>query len=240
MSEGSAPTGPRTITSAVLAAALFTAACAVFAITFVAARGGLTMPVAASLAPVAQASENPSGEPSAEPSTPAASLVPPPSSDPTLPPTAEPTPPPVLPSPTPEPSPGVRPTLEPGDPLLALRECPAHPGCFEYVVQRFESLSQIISRYRLDYDVLVALNPSLVNPNLIVTGQTLLLARDPFVLLDPCPAGEACVLYVVRAGDSVAEIAGRYGLDRDVIVAANPEMPRPIVAGQVIKLPLTP
>jgi hypothetical protein len=46
----------RTLTPAVLAAALFLAACATFAVTFVAARGGLQLPIGATQAPVAVAS----------------------------------------------------------------------------------------------------------------------------------------------------------------------------------------
>jgi LysM repeat protein len=107
-----------------------------------------------------------------------------------------------------------------------------------YTVARNDTLSGIISRYRLDIDVLEALNPGrLANPGLIVTGQVLYLGRDPLARLDPCPNGEACALYVVQPGDSLAEIAARYLLTRDAILEANPGLPRPIQAGQVIKLP---
>jgi hypothetical protein len=99
-------------------------------------------------------------------------------------------------------------------------------------------LSGIISRYLLDIDVLEALNPGgLADPGLIVVGQELYLGRDPLARLDPCPDGEACALYVVQADDSIAEIAARYLLTRDAILEANPGLPRPIVEGQVIKLP---
>ena len=39
------------------------------------------------------------------------------------------------------------------------------------------------------------------------------------------------MLYTVVAGDSLASIADRYLLSRDAILAANPGLPRPIVAG---------
>ena len=229
------PTGQlerRTLTPAVLASALFLAASAVFAVTFVAGRGGLDMPVA-SRAPVAVASPGPSlPEPTAPPPTSVvtpvpATLPPPTSAPPSTAPTAGPTPGPTTPTPT----------LDPDDPLLALPECPDHPGCFLYVIQRFDTMSGIVSRYLLSLTVVLALNPQVSDPSVIVTGTTLYLGRDPFVRLDPCPDEPACSLYVVVPGDSLAEIAARFGLTVEGIRDQNPGMPRPLFVGQVIELP---
>ncbi len=236
----------RTVTPAVAASAIFVAACAVFAIAFVGARGGLQMPVAASPGPVAGATEEPAATEPASTTSPATApptTLAPPTSLPTPAPTGSAVPT-AVPSPTPAPTVEptleptfVVPTLEPGDPLLVLDECDDHPGCFEYVVVRGDTLSGIISRYLLDIDVLQALNGGLDNPNLVVVGQLLYLGRDPLARLDPCPGGEACALYVVQPGDSIAEIADRYILTRDAILTANPGVPRPLQAGQVLKLP---
>ena len=229
------PTGQlerRTLTPAVLASALFVAASAVFAVTFVAGRGGLDMPVA-SRGPVAVASPEPSlPEPTPPPPTPVvtavpATLAPPTSAPPTAAPTVAPTPAPTAPAPT----------LDPDDPLLALAECPDHPGCFLYVVQRFDTMSGIVSRYLLSLTVVLALNPQVSDPSVIVTGQTLYLGRTPFVRLDPCPDQPACSLYVVVSGDSLAGIAARFGLTVEQIRDQNPGMPRPLSVGQVIELP---
>ena len=235
MDDSSGIRDRRTVTPAIVVSAVFAAACAVFAVTFVGARGGLQMPIAATGPPVAVASE-PAGEPTEPPPTPLPSPAPTTPPAPTVAPTVVATPPPsVAPSPVPT---FAVPTLEPGDPLLALRGCPDHPACFEYTVVRGDTLSSIISRYRLDIDVLEALNPGrLSNPSLIVTGQVLYLGRFPLGRLDPCPNGEACMVYVVQAGDSLAEIANRYLLTPEAILDANPGLPRPLVAGQEIKLP---
>jgi hypothetical protein len=230
------PTGQlerRTLTPAVLASALFVAASAVFAVTFVAGRGGLDMPVA-SRGPVAVASPEPSLlGPSAPPATavvtPAPATLPPPTA---APPTAAPTVAPSAAPPTAAP-----PTLDPDDPLLALPECPDHPGCFVYVIQRFDTMSGIVSRYLLSLTVVLALNPELSDPSVIVTGQTLYLGRSPFVRLDPCPDQPACSLYVVVSGDSLAGIAARFGLTVEQIRDQNPGMARPLSVGQVIELP---
>ena len=229
------PTGQlerRTLTPAVLASALFVAASAVFAVTFVAGRGGLNMPVA-SRGPVAVASPGSSApEATAPPSTgiatPAPATLPPSTAaPPTTAPTAGTTPEPSVPTPT----------LDPDDPLLALPECPGHPGCFTYVIQRSDTMSGIVSRYLLSLTVVLALNPQVSDPSVIVTGTTLYLGRDPFVRLDPCPDEPGCSLYVVVSGDSLAEIAARFGLTVERIRDQNPGMPRPLEVGQIIELP---
>lgn len=222
----------RTMTPAVLAAALFVAACATFAVTFVAARGGLQMPIAPTHPPIALASPGPSAAP-----TPAPTPEPLPSPAPTLEPTPIPTLPPPTVAPSVGPTPFALPTLRPNDPLLALDPCPRHPGCYLYVIQRFDTMNKIIGRYDLDLEVILVLNPQVTDPALIVVGHTLYLGRDRFVRLDPCPNGEACFLYVVVSGDSISAIADRYGITKEAILEANPNMPRPIVPDQVIKLP---
>ena len=233
MDGSTEPRGRRALTPAVVASAVFAAACAVFAIAFVAARGGLEMPLAPTGSQAAIASLGPTEQPPTPgPTAPPVTL--PPTAEPTPPATVEPTSPaPAAPTAAPT---AVVPTLAPNDPLLALPACPGHPACRVYVVERGDTLSGIISRYALDIDVLFALNPGL-DPGLIVVGQTLFLARDPYALLDPCPGGEPCVLYVVEAGDSIGEIAARYLTTGEAILAANPGLPRPIQAGQVIRLP---
>jgi hypothetical protein len=228
------PTGQlerRTLTPAVLASALFVAASAIFAVTFVAGRGGLDMPVA-SRGPVAVATPGPTlVGPTAPLPTPESSAapgtLPPPTAPATAVPTSAPTSGPTVPTPT----------LDPGDPLLALPECPDRPGCFMYAVQRFDTMSGIVSRYLLSLTVVLALNPEVSDPSVVVTGQTLYLGRSPFVRLDPCPDEPACSLYVVVPGDSLAEIAGRYGLTVERIRDQNPGMARPLSVGQVVELP---
>lgn len=228
MDDATARPERRTVTPAVLGSALFVAACATFAITFVAGRGGLQMPVAATRAPVAVASEAP---PETEPvATP----------EPTLPPPASLAPPSPSFAPTPPPTPfptAPVPTIDPNDPLARLPGCPGYPGCFEYVVVRGDTLTGIVSRYLLSITTVFALNPDLSDPSLIVVGQTLYLGRDPMARLDPCPNAEPCALYVVERGDRLADIAGTYGVTVESIRAFNPGMNTPILTGDVLKLP---
>ena len=222
----------RSLTPAVLASALFLAACATFAITFVAARGGLQLPIGPTQPPVAVANPEPTAL-----QTPAPLSTPEPTIEPTVAPTPTivPTVPPTI-APTAVP-PFALPTLKPGDPLLALERCTGHPLCFLYVVQRNDTMIRILNRYDLDQDVILALNPKITDPRLIVVGQRMYLGRNRFVRLDPCPNGERCFLYKVVNGDSITDIAARYAISADAIRAANPTMPRPIVPGLVLKLP---
>ena len=226
----------RTVTPAVLASALFAAACAVFAISFVAARGGLELPVA-----VVEPSGAP-GAPSAGAVLPTIPASPEPSKGtaPTAPPITTPPPSPV---PTAEPAPGATTppwaSVAPGDPLLALSPCPAQPGCFAYQVQRGDTLSGVASRYGIPVSTVLALNPELADAGTIVVGHPLYLARNPFVRLERCPADDPCWLYTIRPGDALSGIAFRHGLTVDAIVDANPAIATSseIFSGQVIRLP---
>ena len=49
----------------------------------------------------------------------------------------------------------------------------------------------------------------------------------------------ACYLYIVRAGDRLSTIAGRFGTTTNAILALNPKVtdPNAIYSGQTIRLP---
>lgn len=221
----------RILTPAVLASVLFMAACATFAISFVAARGGLQLPTSPTAPPVAVATSEPTILPSPAPlgtpaPTVAPSFTPLPTLESSLPPTLPPTAPPFA-----------LPTFKPGDPLRALDRCAGHPSCARYIVERGDTMNRILNRYNLNLDVILAMNPKIDDPSLIVVGQTLYLGRSRFARLDLCPNGERCFLYIVVKGDSVKEIATRYDITTDSIRTANPTMPSPITPGLELKLP---
>jgi nucleoid-associated protein YgaU len=235
--------GRRVVTPAVTAAAAFAVVAAIFSVAFVTARGGLQMPVAPSSGPgVALASPlgtgAPLGSPAPSSTAPTATAVvgsPAPSAGPSLQPSPEPTPEPSAgPSAGPTPIPSA-----PVDPLLALAPCPGHPGCYLYTVRRGDTFSGVSDRFGLLLWITRALNPEVADTGIIVVGHTLYLGHDPTARLDPCPNGDPCHLYVVRSGDTVSTIAGRYGLSSAEILAINPGLdPTTIVPGQTIRLPL--
>lgn len=223
------PPARRALTPAVVLAAAFATACAALSIAFVAAHGGLEVPtVGASSAPVAAATASPAittqpSQATAQGSEPPASIAP----------TTVPTeslPSGSPPEPTPAPS---------ADPLTALPGCPDHPGCFLYTVRRGDTLSTISDRWLIGLWILEALNPQVTDPGTIVVGQTLYLGRSPVVRLDPCPDRAGCYLYVVRPGDRLSTIAGRYGTSTTAILELNPEIANAnqIYSGETIRVP---
>ena len=172
----------RTLTPAVLASALFVAASALIAITFVASRGGLQMPVAPSGSAVAVASRGPSGR--AGHSCSDRCRRPSPGPSPRRRPQR------ASQAPAPEPAPGHAGTDAHGAAGSAGRSCPAartSPGCYEYLIKRGDCLSGVASRYAIPVSIVLALNPEITDPSTIVVGQILYLGRSPFLRLPPCP-----------------------------------------------------
>jgi hypothetical protein len=223
-----APAG-RTLTPAVVLAAGFAILCALASVGFVAGRGGLLLPVASlGASSVALASLAPTPSPSGAPSSLATST---PSAEPSAIPSASPAP---SAGPTPQPTPVGTP-----DPLTALPACPDHPGCYLYTIRRGDTLSTISDRWLIGVWLLEALNPQVTDPSTIVVGQTLYLGRSPFVRLDRCPDVPNCYLYVVRPGDRLSTIAGRFAITTSAILALNPRItdPNAIYSGQTIRLP---
>jgi nucleoid-associated protein YgaU len=230
--------GDRVITPAVTAAAIFALIAALGSVAFVSARGGLALPVAAtSTAGSVAASLGSQASPVAEASlTATAAATSSASPAPSAAPSAAPTPSPQ-PSAAATPTPTVGPSTRPSDPLAALPGCPDHPGCFEYTVRRGDSYTAVNDRFGLLLWITDALNPEVGDKGVIVVGQTLYLGRDPEARLDPCPAGVACRLYLVRSGDTLSAIAGRYGIGITGIRVLNPDLGT-LVPGKVIRLPL--
>ena len=229
MEAPSTPSGSRTLTPAVLLAVVFTMACAFVSIAFVAARGGLDLPLAATTPPgVARASTVPTNATASTPGPTAAPQV-----------TAMP-----LPSGPGSPEPSLSPTAPPTpyatpDPLAVLPPCPDHPGCYLYTIRRGDTLSTIADRWLISIGTLEALNPQIGDPSTIVVGQVLYLGRTPFLRLATCNDFSGCYLYVVRPGDRLSTIAGRFGISTAQVLAVNPRItdPNAIYSGQTIRLP---
>lgn len=98
---------------------------------------------------------------------------------------------------------------------------------FCYQVQWGDTLWGISLRYDTTVEVIAELN-GIQDPNLIYVGQ---------VLKIPKPAPET-VTYTVAAGDTLWEIAVRFGTTVDAIAALNHiENPNLIYPGQVLQLP---
>lgn len=127
----------------------------------------------------------------------------------------------------------------------------------EYVVASGDTLGRIAARYGTTVQALMAAN-HLANPELIYVGQRLVLASDAVQLPEAeapptetaaaPPAENASTAdavsgqrHVVALGETLAQIATRYGTTVSVLSSANGIVdPSLIYAGQVLTIPANP
>jgi LysM repeat protein len=103
-----------------------------------------------------------------------------------------------------------------------------------HVVQRGETLSQIARRYNTTVAELQRLN-NLANPGLIVAGQVIQL---PSGTTGSSTTTGGQQTYVVKRGDTLSQIAERFGVSTTDLAQANGiTNPRLIYAGQQLIIP---
>ena len=94
-----------------------------------------------------------------------------------------------------------------------------------YIVQSGDTLSEIAEKYNTTYQVLVSIN-GISNPNLIYPGQKIML-----------PSGSSSLYYTVKSGDTLSEIAQKYGTTTQSLASinniSNPDL---IYPGQVLRI----
>jgi N-acetylmuramoyl-L-alanine amidase len=101
-------------------------------------------------------------------------------------------------------------------------------GLADYTVRQGDTLSSIARRFGVSMAALVETN-DLTDPNLLAVGKRL---RIPAV-----PAGGG-FFYVVRSGDTLVEIAQRFGVNVVSLVKANRlGSTSPLIAGQRLVVP---
>ena len=101
-----------------------------------------------------------------------------------------------------------------------------------HTVQRGDTLSEIADRFGTTVSELVRLN-NIQNPNLIYPGQVLVI-REGGSVTPPTGA----TTYTVQRGDTLSEIAERYGTTVSALVLANNIADRDrIYPGQVLIIP---
>lgn len=60
---------------------------------------------------------------------------------------------------------------------------------------------------------------------------------DRFALLTRCPSTPDCWIYTIRSGDNLRSIANYFGVSYDRVLAMNPNLRRPIHAGDKLRIP---
>lgn len=106
----------------------------------------------------------------------------------------------------------------------------------QIIVQWGDTLSGIAVKCGVTMDAIRAVNPGL--GWWLYAGQVLNIPSSYVPVTQPPPAGGGT--YVVQRGDSLREIALRYGISVINLIAVNPQIPNPnlIYPGQVINLPV--
>src|SRR5437868_3232919 len=98
-------------------------------------------------------------------------------------------------------------------PFAGIAEPPARPpqrnGPVHHTVAAGEVLWQIAEDYGLRPETILWTNTEIADPDLLLVGQDLLI-----------PPADG-VLYTVRPGDSLADVASRYGVDIQAVIADN-------------------
>ena len=114
--------------------------------------------------------------------------------------------------------------------------CP--PNTFAYIVQPGDTMFLIAQRFNVSLDALIAANPQIPDPSLIVPGQTVCVPIVP--VPDGCPPNTFA--YIVQPGDTMFLIARRFGISLDALINANPQIPNPnqIIPGQKLCVPILP
>lgn len=101
------------------------------------------------------------------------------------------------------------------------------------VVQRGDTLSCIAEEYNTSYEYLAKIN-DIANPNLIYTGQSLIVP----VLESNEINDTSHRLYVVRRGDTLTQIAEEYNVSiEDIVRLNNIANPNLIYVGEVLRIP---
>jgi len=117
---------------------------------------------------------------------------------------------------------------------------PCPPGGILYTVRAGDTMFSIANRFGIPLDCLIRFNPQIPNPNQIFPGQVICVPPASACFAPPqpqCPPGG--ILYTVRAGDTMFNIANRFGIPLNCLIRFNPQIPNPnqINPGQVLCVP---
>lgn len=111
-------------------------------------------------------------------------------------------------------------------------EIPSTENTIVYTVKSGDTLSKIAQRYGTTVSSIVALNPSIKNPNLIYPGQQFSISTTS--------SGSSSTVYIVKSGDTLSHIAIQYGTTVSNLIRLNGiKNPNLIYPGQRIIISAT-
>lgn len=94
-------------------------------------------------------------------------------------------------------------------------ETPSTENTILYTVKRGDTLSEIAMKFGTTVSSIVALNPSIKNPNLIYPGQQFTIQTNANT------SQTEDTVYIVKSGDTLSEIALKYGTTVNSLVQIN-------------------
>ncbi len=114
---------------------------------------------------------------------------------------------------------------------------PICPNGQLYTVKSGDTMFFIANQFYISLQSLINANPQIADPNLIYPGQVICIPSTgpgPGIL---CPGG---YIYQVISGDTMFEIAKRFGISLDELIKANSQIINPnlIYPGQEICIPV--
>ena len=115
---------------------------------------------------------------------------------------------------------------------------PVCPGGQLYTVKSGDTLFFIARRFNISLQSLINTNPQILDPNSIYPGQVICI---PSVAAGPGTSSPGGQIYRVVGGDTMFEIARRFGVTFETLITANPQITNPdlIYHGQEIYVPLS-
>jgi len=105
-------------------------------------------------------------------------------------------------------------------PLPENTTAPAAGGTTTIIVQRGDTLSRLALKYNTTVSRLVELN-NIANPNLIYTGQTLIVPSGETVADSDGNSTSGQTIYIVKSGDTLNKIASEFGSNAIAIAREN-------------------
>jgi peptidoglycan endopeptidase LytE len=112
-------------------------------------------------------------------------------------------------------------------------------GYDTYIVARGDTMKSLAIRFGTTVDILLSLNKSVTNVNLIYEGQRMVVPSGRGVPVPPPPTDPVGQTYYVQKGDTLRIIASRFTTTVDEILKLNPKITNPnlIYVGRAITIP---
>lgn len=136
--------------------------------------------------------------------------------------------------------PGEMPSVPPSQ--APLPEPPACPEGIIHVVAAGETLFTIANRYGQSLTRVIAANPQLASPDVVVPRQKICIPVSAAGFPPVPPPPPACAggtIVTVRQGETMGGIARRFGVGLQAMIAANPQVSDPnlLAVGQQLCVP---